>query len=230
MVDEPVGNERRKPQSKPDRKLAELTGNSHKERRETEKVEDREPVQKIIEGKVVSRPVPWYKRFARSMVAEDANTVGEYVLVDVVLPATKNLILEIVAQSVERFLFGTTRGRMRRSGPVGSVFRDREPVNYSRFAEREPRNLRSMSHRARATHDFNEIVLEHRPEANDVIDALVDLIGRYGVATVADLYDLVGTTGSYADQRWGWTDLLGADVRQVPGGFLLDLPAPEPIR
>jgi hypothetical protein len=226
---EPVGNEPRRSQPKPDRSLSELTGNSHKHRQESKEVVDREPVEKIVEGKVISRPLPWYKRFARNMIAEDAGNVGEYILMDVVIPASKNLLLDMLYQTGERLLFGTSRGRLSgRRSPLGAVLRDREPVNYSRYAEREARG-RSLSHRARATHDFNEIVLEHRGEAVGVVDALVDLVARYGSASVADLYDLVGTTGSYADRRWGWTDLITADVRQVPGGFLLDLPAPEPI-
>lgn len=227
---EPVGNEPRRNQPKPDRTLSELTGNSHKERA-TKEVVEREPIEKIVEGKVISRPLPWYKRFARSMIAEDAGNVGEYVLLEVVIPATKNLILEMLQQTGERLLFGTSRGRVSgRRSPLGAILRDREPVNYGRYSERESRGLRTMSYRARATHDFNEIVLEHRSEAIGVVEALVDLVARYGSATVADLYDLVGTTGSYVDKQWGWTDLITADVRQVPGGFLLDLPSPEPIR
>jgi hypothetical protein len=107
----------------------------------------------------------------------------------------------------------------------------RDQVNYSgRYSgDREPPR-RPMSREARARHDFNEIVLENRTEAIEVLEAMVARIVRYGAVTVADLYDFVGTTGSFADQRWGWSDLTTADVRQVPGGFLLDLPAPEPIR
>jgi hypothetical protein len=229
---EPVGNEPRRSQPKPDRTLSELTGNSHKERQSTSKeVAEREPVEKIVEGKVIVRSLPWYKKIARNMIAEDAGNVGEYILMDVVVPATKNLLLDMLYQTGERLLFGTSRGRLssNRRSPLGAIFRDREPVNYGRYSERDVRGGRPLSHRARATHDFNEVVLEHRSEAIDVIESLVDLVARYGAATVADLYDLLGTTGSYVDRQWGWTDLITADVRQVPGGFLLDLPAPEPI-
>lgn len=224
---EPVGNQsRQKPEANGG--MSSITGNSHKSREPvSDKSLEREPVEKIVEGRVISRKLPWYKRFGQSMIADDASSVGEYILTDVVIPATKNLIVDMVSQSIERVLFGTTRGRVRRS-PLGMSLRDQ--VNYGRFSSERTEPRRFMSREARARHDFNEIVLEHRSEAIEVVEALVDRIRRYGAVTVADLYDFVGTTGSYADQRWGWTDLATADVRQVPGGFLLDLPAPEPIR
>lgn len=222
---EPVGNQSRRPEAESG--MSAITGNSHKDRgANMDKPVEREVIEKIVEGKVISRKPPWYKRFSQSMIADDAGNVGEYILTDVIIPATKNLIVDMISQSVERVLFGTTRGRIRRS-PLGMTLRDQ--VNYGRISsEREPR--RYMSREARAKHDFNEIVLESRSEAIDVMEGMIERIRRYGSVTVAELYDFVGVTGSYADQRWGWNDLVSADVRQVPGGFLLDLPAPEPIR
>lgn len=223
---EPVGNHPRKG-PEPDSSMSGITGNSHKNRNANADAE-REPVEKIVEGRVVTRKTPWYKRAGQSMVAEDAGHVGEYILMDVVVPATKNLILDMISQSVERILFGTSRGRLSRRSPLGASLRDR--VSYDSYSrDREPRRP-MMSREARARHDFQEIVLESRSDAEEVIEAMVLRIDRYRYVSVADLYDLVGTTSAYTDRSWGWTDLTLADVRQVPGGFLLDLPQPEPIR
>lgn len=223
---EPVGNQPRR-EPKPESGMAAITGNSHRSKEPGKETSgNREPVEKIVEGVVISRKTPWYTRFARSMVAEDAGTVGDYILINVVIPATKNLIIDMISQTAERVFFGTDRGRLRRS-PLGMGLRDQ--VNYGGISrDREPR--RTMTREARARHDFNDIVLESRTEAVEVIEAMADRIGRYAAVTVAELYDLVGVTGSYTDRQWGWTDLITAEVRQVPGGFLLDLPAPEPIR
>jgi hypothetical protein len=87
-----------------------------------------------------------------------------------------------------------------------------------------------MSREAQRRHDFDEVVLDINSEAIEVVEALIARVVRYGAASVADLYDLVGVTGSFADQKWGWTDLSTADVRPSRGGFLLDLPQPEPLR
>jgi hypothetical protein len=78
-------------------------------------------------------------------------------------------------------------------------------------------------------HDFDEIVLSSRREAEDVIDRLFDLVGQYGSATVSDLYELVGLPSTHTDNKWGWEDARGAGVTRVRNGYLLDLPEPEPL-
>lgn len=86
-----------------------------------------------------------------------------------------------------------------------------------------------MSRRGRSTHDFDEIILATRVEAEEVVDRLFDLVGRYESASVSDLYSLVGISGNFTDEKWGWTDLRGAGVERVRNGYLLDLPRPEPL-
>lgn len=229
---EPVGSQPRRTPKEGDSMPA-IPGNSHKVRAAAEadvvaEADTREKEEKLVEGKVVTRKIPWWKRFASSMVADDAQSVGDYILTDVLIPSAKNLISDIIGQGTNRVLFGTS-SRLRRPG-FGSTSLKHTP--YERFSsiDREPPRRPALSQVARATHDFEEVVLETREDAIIVIEALVNRIARYQAATVSDLYDILGVTGSYVDKQWGWTDLITADVRQVRGGFLLDLPRPEPIR
>lgn len=88
-----------------------------------------------------------------------------------------------------------------------------------------------MSRRARANFDFDEIILPTRVEADQVLERMFDLLDKYEIVTVADLYDLVGVDSNYTDEKYGWEDLRGADVDRLSrGGYLLDLPRPEPLR
>lgn len=229
MDGEPVGNQpRRTPGT--DGGIKAITGNSHKDRDAVadKTAAEREPVEKGIEGKVVVRKTAWYKKFGRGLLADDIGNIGDHILSEVIIPATKKLIVEAIGQSVERMVFGSTGNRLSRRTPIGLSLR--EQVNYRGVSSDRGEPRRIMSREARARHDFNEIVLEHRSEAIEAVEFLVNRIVLFGAATVADLYDFVGVTGSYLDRQWGWTDLVTADVRQVPLGFLLDLPAPEPIR
>jgi hypothetical protein len=216
-MSEPVGNS--------PRSMGEVPGNSHKEREKKEE-ETRDKPEKIVQGKVTTRKPPWYKRFARSMVADDATSIGDYIMSDVIVPAIKNLIADIVGQGTNRVLFGTARNR--RTSVLGGE-RQSLRTRYDRYSE-DPGPRRMLSRESRARHDFNDVVLDSRTEAVEVVEALVLRVERYGSATVSDLYDYVGVTGSYADRAYGWTDLRTADVRQVPGGFLLDLPLPDLLR
>jgi hypothetical protein len=219
-MSEPVGNSPRAP--------GDIPGNARKDReaRQEKEVEPREPVQKIIEGKVVTRRPPWYKRFGRSLIADDAQSMGDWIMVEIILPAVRNLISDTVKGSTDRILYGTSRAR--RSGLVGD--RPGLRTRYDRISSDPGEPRRMLSRESRARHDFDDVVLSTHAEAVDVVEALIARVERYGAASVSDLYELVGVTGSFADQRWGWTDLRDADVRQVRGGFLLDLPRPEPIR
>jgi hypothetical protein len=86
-----------------------------------------------------------------------------------------------------------------------------------------------MSRQQRAQHDFSDIILASRADAEDVLDRLRDLINQYEMATVSDLYDLVGLTGEFTDDKWGWYDLRSAAVQAVRGGYLLRLPRTQPL-
>ena len=56
-----------------------------------------------------------------------------------------------------------------------------------------------------------------------------ELIEHYGIVSVADLYDLVGITGSYTDNKYGWTDIRTAQVVRVRDGYKIKLPRAIPL-
>ena len=69
-----------------------------------------------------------------------------------------------------------------------------------------------------------------RAEADSVIESLFEMISKYESATVADLYELVGIDRKFTDDKWGWSDIRGANaVRVRGGGYLLNLPRPVPL-
>jgi hypothetical protein len=172
------------------------------------------------------------RQFSEVFVAGDVKTATHYVIFDVVLPAAKDLLVDAISSGFEKLIFGEGRRRYRgmttpQSGPYGHI-------NYSRYSMASPETRmtsaeRVLSRQARARHDFDEIILDSRTEAEEVIDRLFDLVGSYGSATVADLYELVGLASTHIDHKWGWTDLQGAGVDRIRHGYLLDLPEPEPL-
>ena len=44
-----------------------------------------------------------------------------------------------------------------------------------------------------------------------------------------DLYDLVGVSGDFTANNFGWTDLRSARVVRSREGFILDFPESEPL-
>lgn len=204
--------------------------NSHNEKKAAP-VTKREPkkVEKVVSGGVVRRKKPLSKKFADIFIGESAKSVWRYIAFDVLVPAAKDMVYDAFSQGLDRTLFGDTRHRhgSSRSHSSGSY------ISYNRFGsnpyQRAPEPRREMSRRGRATHDFDEIILETRVEAEEVINRLFDLISQYETATVADLYEMLGQSGNFTDEKWGWVDIRGAGVTRVRGGYLLDLPRPEPL-
>lgn len=188
----------------------------------------REPekkVERVAQGEVLRRKKPLGRRFRDTFFGGDARGVWEFITGDVLIPSLKDTIADVVTQGIERMIFDDVRSSSRRGGR----YRDpRGHVRYDRYSSRdEPRN---MSRRSRASHDFDEIILDSRVEAEEVVDRLFDLVSKYESATVGDLYELVGVSGNYTDNKWGWDDLRGAGVTRLSsGGYLLDLPRPIPL-
>lgn len=222
-MSEPVGNG--------PRRLGDVPGNSHKAREagpggEGKLEEPREAPQKIVAGKVVKRKTPWYKRAMRGLIADDAQSIGQYLLIDVVQPSIKTLLGNMIHGTTDQLLWGQSRHR--RSGGMGGGGTSSLRTRYDRMSDPgEPR--RAISQTARARHDFDDIILDDREEAIEVVEALINRVAQYRAASVADLYDYVGVTGSYADRNYGWTNLETANVRQHGAGWLLDLPRPQPL-
>lgn len=191
-------------------------------------------IQQVTSVAAVQRKKSIFKRIGETFSGDDAQSVGSYILFDVIIPAAKNMLSDAVSQGIERLLFGESSrrsGSRRNGGSYTSYNRMYSGGGSSSSApwSRDRDEPRQISKRARAQHDFDEIILQTRGEAEEVLDRLGDLIDNYEVATVSDLYELVGITGSYVDDKWGWMEISSANVQQVRAGFLLNLPRPVPI-
>lgn len=203
----------------------EFPSNSRYSRERTDN--SKEEIKPVTKGKV--RPQSIGKRAKTAIFAEDARSVGEYILWDVVIPSFKQIISDMVTNGIERVLYGEAAPR-RRSG-TGSRIRYSNYSSYSRGELDSPGTpARQLSRRARQTFDFGEILLEDRGEGLEVIERLRDIVERYDIATVSDLYSLVGISSNYTDNDWGWRNLASANVQKVRDGYILILPDPEPVK
>lgn len=202
---------------------SEFPPNSEKSKKNIDK-----DITPVVSTGAVRRKRSLRKQFSETFVAGDAKSAVRYVIFDVLLPAAKDMVVEAGSQGIEKLIFGESRRRgstAPQSGPTGHVSYNR----YSSAISRHSRPQRAISREARSKHNFDEIILDQRSEAEEVIDRLFEVVSRYDNATVADLYELVGLSATHTDHKWGWTDLYGAGVSRVRGGYLLDLPEPEPL-
>lgn len=201
-------------------------GNSHAAKAAPAKEESaRVPLERVVKGEVVKRKQPLGRKIAETFTSEDAQGVGNYVVMEVIVPAFRDMVVDAGKQALERIFYG--EGTRRRSAGVGGAGYTNYGKMYSGSSTGRPREEpRTMSQKARATHNFDEVILESRAEAEMILDTLSARIDQYDVASVSDMLDLLGITGSYTDEKWGWVNLVGSRVRPVREGYLLDLPKP----
>lgn len=185
-----------------------------------------EPEEKKIERITKSEPTRrkkgLAKQFQNTFFGGDLKSASQYVLFGVLIPAAKDALVEAGSAGFEKLIFGDSKRRGSRG--MGSALGH---VAYNRMSQPvKAMQYQDLSRRARVMHDFDEIVLDSRQEAEDVLDRLYDLLSRYEEVTVADLYELTGIKSTHVDKQWGWSNLKGSSVSRVRGGYLLDLPEP----
>lgn len=193
----------------------------------------------LSKGEVTERKVPLFQRFLRGTVSEGRN-IWMNVAYGVLLPAAKDMVANAGNEVIERSLFGEARGRPR-SGrgsygqqSYGSSYSYRTPYNsYSgpAGARPDPREQRrdNMDRYNRSNHEFRDLMIPTHVQAMEVIAQLQWLVNEYGQATVADFYDLMGRTGTFADEKYGWVDLSQLRAERVAGEYALNLPRPVPL-
>lgn len=202
--------------------------NSHKFKEEQKKEsslvaterKEKPSIQKVTKGKVKTKKKSEIRKFADVFIAEDMSKVKSYALGEVIIPTIKKAICDIVSNGIEMILWGETGHRKRSSS---------SKISYSNYYD----SRRSDSHRSEysvsSRYDVDDVIFESREEAKEVLERMDELIDMYGVASIADFYDLAGVTGNYTDNKYGWTNLSAADVVRVRDGYMIKLPRVRPL-
>ena len=198
--------------------MEDYKSNSHASK-EKEKNREEKKVEKIISGNAKAKKKSEFSKFADVFVSEDAGNVKSYILMDVLVPAVKKAISEIVTNGIDMLLYGET-GVHKRNGASSKV-------SYRSYYDRSNRS--SSSSRTRSGYSYDDIILDNRGEAEEVLSRMDEIVATYGTVSVADLYDLVGITGAYTDNKYGWTDIRSASVVRVRDGYMIKLPRALPL-
>lgn len=198
--------------------------NSHKSKEDQESVLEKK-VEKVITGTVISKKKNGIQKFVDVFISEDANNVESYILLDVLVPAIKKAISDIVTNGIDMILYGGTGKTKSNSAASKISYRS----YYDRENGRENDRRDYSAARTKTGYNYDDIILDNRGEAEDVLSRMDELISTYGLVSVADLYDLVGITGNYTDNKYGWTDIRSASVIRVRDGYMLKLPKALPL-
>lgn len=204
----------------------EFPSNSHYHKVDASEEEKPEKkVEKIVRGEVTERKKSLADRFRSAFAGDDARTVGSYIFSDVVIPAFQDMLQEAIEQGSRGIIYGLTSGRKTGGGnKPGYTAYNRVYTHTSR-----PKPAPENPNRARHVHSLPEYIFDSRGDAEGVLDDLTMYLDEYGTVSVSDYKGLMGKTGEFTDDNWGWTNLSNAQVARTRGGWIIDMPRPKPL-
>lgn len=207
--------------------MEDYKSNSDKARQEQQ---SEKKVEAVITGAAKTRKKGEMQKFADVFIAEDANNVKSYIWMEVIVPAVKKAIsdivttgIDIVTTGIDMILYGEA-GRSKKNGTASKV-------SYRNYYDQGTDRVRAGSvGNRRNTPDYDDILFDTRGDAEAVLDAMNDIISQYGTVSVSDFYDLARVPNdNFTMNRYGWTNIGGATAVRVRDGYILKLPRAIPL-
>ena len=175
----------------------------------------REKREKLITGEAKTR-----KRLGDVFIAEDVRTVKNHIFMDVVVPAIKTVIVDIVTNGIQMMLWGDTINRGKAPGTK---------YNYGNCYNSltQPQRTQKTNYTG---YGYEDPIVTTRGDAERILQEMSEIIQEYGQASMADLYDRCGITGRPTDMNYGWTEMPGARSIRIPEGYVIQMPRPICIK
>lgn len=201
-----------------------LPDNSYKSRNEKKTMDafsDGKRAEKVVHGKVKTKKNNT-RKLANIFISEDISNVKNYIFLDVIVPAVKKAIYDLVVGTLDMSLYGGRGGAKRPTA---------DKVSYKDYNSVSHRDSRSYENsRTTSGYSYDDIVLETRGEAEAVLSRMDEIMEEYEIVRVADLYDLVGVSCEHTDNKYGWTNIRNAKIVRVRDGYKIEMPRALPIR
>lgn len=181
-------------------------------------------IEKVVSGKAKTKQNK-VRGLTDIFISEDASNVKSYIFMDVLVPAIKKAISDIVTDGIEMILYGSTGGKRTKSS---------SKVSYRSYYDdgRRDRDRGSSrdSYAARTRFDYEDIIFPTRGDAELVREQMDEVIDRYGLVTVGDMYEMAGLSNApYTANKYGWTNIRTAEPIRTRDGYVLKLPKAMPI-
>lgn len=199
--------------------MEDYKSNSDKARQE----QSEKKVEAVISGSAKTRKKSEIQKLTDVFIAEDAHNVKSYILMEVIVPAVKKAVSDIVTTGIDMILYGESN-RSKKNSTASKV-------SYRNFYERDKDRVYAGSATDRRNgFDYDDILFTTRGDAEAVLDAMNDIISQFGTVSVSDFYDLARVPNdNFTMNRYGWTNIGGATAVRVRDGYILKLPRAIPL-
>lgn len=202
--------------------MNDYTPNSHKYRSgQTEQSVEKKRAGKIVTGPVKTKKKNEVKKLGDLIFAEDFSTVKNHLVSEVLIPGAKKIFSELIKIGTDILIYGESGRRDSSSG---------SKVSYRSYYDKSgERKTYSNDTRVRNRFDYEDIIINSRGEAEEILDQMQELIDTYDVVRVTDLYDMLDITAPYTGNRYGWKSINGAKPIRVDDGYILKLPRAQAL-
>lgn len=188
--------------------------NSYKSKKE---MGEKKEIKKVTHGVVKVKKKSGLTKFTDIFIQDDIENVKSFIITDVLIPTGKKLISDIVNS-----ILYPGGGGNRNNNPASKV-------HYTSYNSISSNSASRYSNGPRRTYDYDNLVFPTRADAEVVLMGMDEILNQYTVVSVADFYDLAGATGSYTDNKYGWSDIRSAHIERVRDGYIVRLPRAMPI-
>jgi hypothetical protein len=196
--------------------------NRYKEAQKAAAEEEVQREPKVISGVAKTRKKSEIRKWTDVFLAEDIPQVKEYVIKDVLGPAIRKGIWDIITGGLDLILFGGTGRGGGRTTSGGSK------ISYRNYYDQK--DDRGPSARARNRIDYDDIEFESRGDAEVVLEKMDAMLERYNEVSLAAMYESAGLTCPYTYNKYGWRNLRNAEViRGRDGMYIIKLPPAGPL-
>ena len=198
--------------------------NSHKSKEQVTAPEKK--AKKVVSGNVKTKKKTEIRKFTDIFVAEDLASVAEHLWYEVAVPSLKRLIEDLGVGGIRKLLYGKddVKGSERGFSVPKISYR-----NYYDQDKRDPRASNRDDYRSRGRFDYDDLVFDTRGDAEVVLTQMDEMLDRFKVVTVLDMYDAAGVTAPYTADKYGWTNLHDAKIVPVRDGYVIKLPRAFPV-
>lgn len=208
--------------------MEQLESNSIK-RRDNTKLAPAEPEKKkatkVVKGQVGVKKKSIGQKAGEALLSDEAGGIGSYILSDVLIPAIKDTLADMATSAINMAFYGDTRGTRSSRSKGSNIYRG-ETRSYENCYVN---NRGGRPEHVRDRYNVDNITFSSRGDAEEVLDVMLDMIDKYEMVTVGDLYDLIGEPTRTKDFNYGWTQLGAARIRPYGRGYVLELPRVESL-
>lgn len=200
----------------------------------------------VVTGAKVVKPKETFgKKLRNAFIAPGADSVGQYMVNDVLIPSLRNTLLS-AGISMLYYLF---QGRKTpQNGPYGGyptftgtpfwnpMSRIGVPtttVNYGGYSTGGVQNpaMAQTQQPQRLLTKPTDVIIPDRGQAELALDSITDVLKQYGSCSLGTFFEIVGVpSNGYTDYTYGWKNLYGVSIKSTAGGYYIDMPRAVPLQ